>query len=103
MKNIKNLSFKNLSEKIASIVGVAIAALTGVQISASIPVQSENIVNQTVHIKDLGKSKPMPILKINSNNLNNIQLVSAHRSHSSHSSHSSHQSHYSHRSGAMFS
>jgi hypothetical protein len=99
MKNKKN-GLANLTKKAASVFGAALAALTGIQANASIPAQIDNLENKIIQVKEIGKIKPMPVLKLNSSNPDNAQFVAQHRSHSSHSSH---RSHYSHRSGAMFS
>ena len=42
--------------------------------------------------------KPMPVLKLNMNNIEDSKFVSSHVSHSSHRSHNSHRSHAAHRS-----
>lgn len=97
-KNKKN-GLANLTNKAAAVFGAAFATLTGVQTVATIPLEVENVVSKTIQVKEPGKLKPMPVLKLNPNNPESSQFVAQHRSHSSHSSH---RSHYSHRSGAMF-
>lgn len=92
----------NLTKKVTAIFGAAFAALTGFQTTASIPAQGDNLDSKTIQLREIGKVKPMPILKLNPNSPENSQFIAQHRSHSSHSSHSSHRSHFSHRSGAMF-
>jgi hypothetical protein len=96
--NKKN-GLANLTKKAAAIFGTALAALTGVQTTAAIPSQLDNLDSKRIQVKEISKVKPMPVLKLNMHNPENSQFVA---SHSSHSSHSSHRSHYSHRSGAMF-
>lgn len=103
MENIKKIGLANLTKKAAAIFGSAFAALTGVQSTTSTPAQVDNFESKTFQVKEIGKVKPMPVLKLNPNNPENSQFVAQHRSHSSHSSHSSHRSHYSHRSASMFS
>jgi hypothetical protein len=96
----------NLTKKAAAVFGAALAALTGVDTNSTMTPQNDNVESNTIQVKEIGKVKPMPILKLNMDNPENSLFVSQHRSHyshSSHSSHSSHYSHYSHRSGAMFS
>ena len=102
MDSNKKNGLANLTKKVAAIFGAAFAALTGVETTTSIPAQVDNLDSKTIQVKEIGKVKPMPVLKLNPNNPENSQFVAQHRSHSSHSSHSSHRSHYSHRSGAMF-
>ena len=98
-----------LRNKVAVVIGSAIAAITGVLISDSpsatanqIDLTSESSVNQI----SLMKLRTAPVLKLNLNNIKDSHLVAmhgSHKSHSSHSSHSSHKSHSSHRSGGFFS
>lgn len=93
----------NLTKKAAAVFGAALAALTGVDANATMTPQNDNFESNTIQVKEIGKVKPMPILKLNMDNPDDSQFVASHTSHSSHRSHSSHYSHYSHRSGAMFS
>ena len=81
----------NLTKKATSIFGAALAALTGIQADSSTPVLNtqERISFQ---IRELGKFKPMPVLKLNAKNLYNGVFVAQHSSHASHSSHYSHRS-----------
>ena len=102
MDSNKKVGLANLTKKAAAIFGAAFAALTGVEAINSLSAQVDNLESKAIQIKEIGKAKPMPVLKLNMNNSENSQFVAQHRSHSSHSSHSSHRSHYSHRSGAMF-
>lgn len=102
MNSKKKNGLTNLTKKATAIFGAALASLTSVQTTASVPEQTDNLESKTIQTKEIGKVKPMPILKLNLNNPENNKFVAQHRSHSSHSSHSSHRSHYSHRSGAMF-
>ncbi len=103
MNSNKKNGLANLTKKAAAIFGTALAAITGIQSNAMVTTPVDNLNGNTIQIKEIGKVKPMPILKLNPNNPENSQFVAQHRSHSSHSSHSAHSSHYSHRSGAMFS
>jgi hypothetical protein len=96
----------NLTKKAAAVFGAALAALTGVDANAPTAFPNDNFESNTIQVKEVGKVKPMPILKLNLANPDASRLVAnhtSHYSHSSHSSHRSHYSHYSHRSGAMFS
>ncbi len=93
----------NLTKKAAVVFGAALAALTGVDVNAAVAPQNDNFTSKTIQVKEIGKIKPMPILKLNMENPDDSQFVASHVSHSSHSSHRSHSSHYSHRSGAIFS
>ena len=88
----------NLTKKATAVFGAALAALTSS--SASATVVNEDVVNNNNIIQFQAKNtrKPMPVLKLNLNNVENSQFVAQHRSHSSHSSHSSH---YSHRSSSF--
>lgn len=99
--NKKN-GIANLTKKATAIFGAALAAITGIQATPSLASHESDYSNKTIQFKEIGKVKPMPVLKLNPNDPENSQFVNLHRSHSSHSSHSSHRSHYSHRSGAMF-
>ncbi len=102
MESNKKNGLSNLTKKAAAVFGAALAALTGVQTPSTLPIESNNSEGNTIQVTEVGKVKPMPILKLNPSNPENSQFIAQHRSHSSHSSHSSHRSHYSHRSGAMF-
>jgi hypothetical protein len=93
----------NLTKKAAAVFGAALAALTGVDANAATTFPNDNFESNTIQVKEIGKVKPMPILKLNLDNPDESQFVASHTSHRSHSSHRSHYSHYSHRSGAMFS
>lgn len=93
----------NLTRKAAAVFGAALAALTGVNSNATMTLQNDNFESNMIQVKEVGKVKPMPILKLNMDNPDDSQFIASHTSHRSHSSHSSHSSHYSHRSGAMFS
>jgi hypothetical protein len=88
----------NLTKKATAVFGAALAALTSS--SANATVVNEDVVNNNNIIQFQAKNtrKPMPVLKLNLNNVENSQFVAQHRSHSSHSSHSSH---YSHRSSSF--
>lgn len=99
---IKN-KIDNLAKQTAKIVGAAMAALTGLEHSDQKPVISGNADSKIIFFKEIGRSKPMPILKLNWSNLDDSQFVASHASHRSHSSHRSHYSHSSHRSGGLFS
>ncbi len=99
MESNKKNGLANLTKKATAIFGAALAALTGFNANNSIPSEIDNLENKTIQVKEIGKVKPMPVLKLNMNNPENSQFVASHRSHSSHRSH---YSHYSHRSGAMF-
>ncbi len=99
-KNKKVIS--NLSKKASAIFGLAIAALTGTQAKA-VELPIIDLEPTEIQISNDRKVKPMPVLKLNPNNLDDSQFVanhSSHRSHSSHSSHSSHRSHSSHYSSS---
>lgn len=101
----KKNELANLKKKASAIFGAALAALTGIQANATMPSKFDNLESKIIQFKEIGKVKPMPVLKLNPNNLENSILAgihSSHSSHSSHRSHNSHRSHYSHRSGAMF-
>lgn len=91
-----------LFKKVTSVLGVAIAALTGTQVNAQEmnfdDFQMMNDDNDAIQISNK-KSKPMPVLKLNMSNPDDSTFIASHRSHSSHSSHSSHRSHSSHYSG----
>ncbi len=102
MDSNKKNGLANLTKKATAIFGAALAALTGIQANATMPTQLDNLESKTIQVKEIGKVKPMPVLKLNPNNPENSIFVAQHSSHSSHSSHRSHSSHYSHRSGAMF-
>lgn len=103
MDSTNKKGLANLTKKAASVFGAALAALTGVDANATITPQNDKFESNTIQVKEIGKVKPMPILKLNMDNPDDSQFVASHTSHRSHSSHSSHSSHYSHRSGAMFS
>ena len=94
INNKKGLA--NLTKKAAAVFGAALAALAGVDTNAIMTPQNDNFESNTIQVKGIGKVKPMPILKLNLDNLDESQFVA------SHSSHKSHSSHYSHKSGAMF-
>jgi hypothetical protein len=90
----------NLTKKAAAVFGAALAALTGVDVNTATTFSNDNFESNTIQVNEIGKVKPMPILKLNLDNPDDSKFVA---SHTSHRSHSSHRSHYSHRSGAMFS
>ena len=100
MDSNKKNGLANLTKKAAAVFGAALAALTGVNANATVTPLNDNFETNTIQVKEIGKVKPMPILKLNLDNPDDSQFVASHTSHRSHSSHSSH---YSHRSGAMFS
>jgi hypothetical protein len=100
MDNNKKNGLANLTKKAAAIFGASIAALTGVQTTASVSAQVDNLDSKTIQVKGISKVKPMPVLKLNMHDPENSQFVA---SHASHRSHRSHRSHFSHMSGAMFS
>ncbi len=96
---MKKRGFSLLAKKTASIVGAAIAAIMGGDVSANPTVanSTNNVPNaNTIEVKTAFKAKPMPVLKFSANSLQNSRFVDGHTSHSSHSSHSSHASHSSH-------
>jgi hypothetical protein len=96
-KKIKTMS---LAQKTAAVLSAALVALTGSENrNFEIDLQNESNSN-IIQLKEITKSKPMPVLKLNPYSVEDSQFVA---SHASHRSHSSHRSHYSHRSGAMFS
>lgn len=95
MENKKN-RILNLTKKATAVFGAALAALTSTSANATV-INEEVTNNNTINIQAKSSRKPMPVLKLNLNNVENSQFVAAHRSHSSHSSHSSH---YSHRSSS---
>ena len=103
MENNQKKRLVNLTNKAAAVFGAALAALTGTGDNSKITTQNDNFESNTIQLKDVVRIKPMPVLKLNMNNIDDSQFVASHTSHSSHSSHRSHSSHYSHRSGAMFS
>ncbi len=86
----------NLTKKATAVFGAALAALTSTSANATL-VNEDVINNNTIQFQAKSTRKPMPVLKLNLNNVEDSQFVAAHRSHSSHSSHSSH---YSHRSSS---
>ena len=96
-----------LRNKVAAIVGSAIAAITGVLISDSPSTTTIDFSNETsVNQISFMNFRTAPVLKLNLNNSKDSHLVAmhgSHKSHSSHSSHSSHKSHSSHRPGGFFS
>ena len=100
MDNNSKKGLVNLTKKATAIFGAALAALNGIENKSIISQPLENAESNNIQFKEIGKSRPMPVLKLNIANLDNSQFVA---SHASHRSHSSHYSHYSHRSGAMFS
>jgi hypothetical protein len=103
MEKTSKKGFINLTKKATAIFGAALAALNGIDNNSIHSEQSTNQETNTINFKGIGKTKPMPVLKLNFDNPENSQFVASHASHRSHSSHRSHYSHYSHRSGAMFS
>jgi hypothetical protein len=94
MLNQKN-RFLNLTKKASAVFASALAALTSNSVNAE--VNNEIILqnDNTINYSTIGPKKPMPVMKLNLNNVENSHFVAAHRSHYSHSSH---YSHYSHRS-----
>jgi hypothetical protein len=103
MESNNKKGIANLTKKAATVFGAALSALTGVDANVITTSQNDNFESNTIQFKEIGKVKPMPVLKLNINNLDNSQFVASHTSHRSHSSHRSHRSHYSHWSGALFS
>ncbi len=99
MDNNKKNGLANLTKKATAIFGSALAALTGIQANVNMPTQLDNLESKTIQVKEIGKVKPMPVLKLNMHDPENSHFVT---SLTSHRSHSSHRSHYSHKSGAMF-
>lgn len=97
-QNPKGIS--NLTVKATAIFGAALAAISGIDNGTEISTENQSFEPNTYNIKEYGKPKPMPVLKLNIDNPDKSQFISSHQSHSSHRSH---YSHYSHRSGAMFS
>lgn len=91
MENKKN-RILNLTKKATAVFGAALAALTSTSVNATV-INEEVTNNNTIKIQANSSRKPMPVLKLNLNNVEDSQFVAAHRSHSSHSSHSSHYSH----------
>lgn len=97
MKNKKITG--NLTKKVSTIFGLAIAALTSNQAKA---IEMPNNDFVPIEIKlDAQKVKPMPVLKLNLNDLGDSKFIASHSSHSSHRSHSSHSSHRSHYSSSF--
>lgn len=95
MNNKKN-GLTNLTEKIATIFGVAFVTLIGVKANSTVT-QIDNLSSKVIETNHFGRVKPMPVLKLNASNPEDSQFVASHASHASHSSH------YSHSSGALFS
>ena|ERR1700754_1700517 len=89
----------HLSNITAAIVGIAAVGIGGSKSENTSFSQSENLEGSKLTVGQIGKVKPMPVLKMNLNDPSKNQFVASHASHRSHSSHSSH---HSHRSGAMF-
>ncbi|WP_125185469.1 hypothetical protein [Botryobacter ruber] len=97
MENNKKGKRLGLVAKTAAIFGAALAAITGMSAEAPTVSEFENTNSNTISLRTTGKTKPMPVLKLNLATGDNhfVASHSSHRSHSSHSSHSSHRSHYS--------
>lgn len=95
MKAKKN-RILDLSKKTTAVFGAALAALTSTAANAKL-VNDDVVNDNTIQFQVRSTRKPMPVLKLNLNNVEDSQFVAAHRSHSSHSSH---RSHYSHRSSS---
>ena len=95
MDSNKKNGLANLTKKAAAIFGSALAALTGIQANATMPTQLDNLESKTIQVKEIGKVRPMPVLKLNIHNPENSQFVANHSSHGSHGSHGSHRSHFS--------
>ena len=95
--SLKKNGLLNLSKKATAVFGAALAALTSSSANATLVNNEEVNNNNTIQFQAKNNRKPMPVLKLNINNVEDSQFVAAHRSHSSHSSHSSH---YSHRSSS---
>ncbi len=87
----------NLTKKATAVFGAALAALSSTSANATI-VNEDVINNNAIQFQAKGTRKPMPVLKLNLNNVEDSQFVAAHRSHSSHRSH---RSHFSHRSSSF--
>jgi hypothetical protein len=90
-------------KKKPSLTALTLAVLS----SALTSIQRDNKLVQTNDVSQLDRNsfdlkasvkKPMPVLKLNMNNIEDSKFVASHISHSSHRSHGSHGSHRSHRS-----
>lgn len=99
MDNKNKKSQINFTKKVTSVLVSALAGLTGVVTMTTATYSDDNFESGANQIKENGKVKPMPVLKLNMDNPDDSKFVASHQSHRSHSSH---RSHYSHRSGAMF-
>lgn len=89
-----------LNSKITAIMGAALAAISGIGNNVHAADNASGMVSDNNSIEfNAQKKKPMPVLKLNLQNLADSKFVA---NHNSHASHRSHYSHYSHRSGAMF-
>ena len=79
MKSNNKNGLANLTRKATAVFGAALSALTGVDSNAIISTQNEDFESNTIQLKEIGKIKPMPVLKLNIDNPANSQFVARDR------------------------
>lgn len=91
----KKYRILNLTKKVTAVFGVALAALTSNTVNATTVNQDVVSDDNIIQFQAKTSKKPMPLMKLNLNNVEKSKFVASHMSHRSHSSHRSHMSHFS--------